>query len=108
MNADLLEMRAGRAEALAELCQRFRVRQLDLFGSAVDGRWDGARSDLDFLVSFEAADSARYAQSYFGLLEGLTALFERDVDLVTEASLENPYLRRSIERGRRQVFPAAA
>ena len=42
-----------RLEGLAELCRRFHVRTLDVFGSAVTGRFDPARSDLDFLVQFE-------------------------------------------------------
>lgn len=41
-------------EALAALCRRFRVRRLDLFGSAAAaGGFDPARSDLDLLVAFE-------------------------------------------------------
>jgi uncharacterized protein len=91
--------------AIAELCRRFDVRRLDLFGSAATGRFDPARSDLDFLVEFEGMPPGRYAKSYFGLREGLEALFQRPVDLLTEGSIENPYLRRSIEAERRSVFP---
>ncbi len=39
--------------ALDALCRRFRVRRLDLFGSAVGERFDAARSDIDLLVEFE-------------------------------------------------------
>ena len=90
--------------AIAELCRRFGVRRLDLFGSAATGRFDPALSDLDFLVEFEP--EAR-GKAYFCLLEEFEKLFGRKVDLLTEPGLENPYLRRRIETERRTLFPAA-
>ena len=32
---------------LDNLCRRYRIRTLELFGSAADGTFDAARSDLD-------------------------------------------------------------
>ena len=63
------------SDALPALCRRFHVRQLYLFGSAADGRFNPACSDLDFLVAFEELPSASYAESYFGLREGLDIRF---------------------------------
>ena len=71
----------------------------------MDGRFDPAHSDLDFLVAFEELPSALYADAYFGLREALARLFGREVDLVTEPALENPYLRRSVEAKRVRLFP---
>jgi uncharacterized protein with HEPN domain/predicted nucleotidyltransferase len=94
--------------ALAELCRRFHVRRLDLFGSAATGRFDPARSDLDFLVEFEETPAGHsQSKNYFGLLAALEALFGRKVDLVSERTLENPYRRRRIEAERRPLFPVA-
>ena len=90
--------------ALAELCRRFGVRRLDLFGSAAAGRFDPTRSDLDFLVEFEP--TAR-GKSYFAFREALERLFQRKIDLLAEAALDNPYLRRRIEAERRRLFPIA-
>jgi uncharacterized protein len=94
-------------ETLPALCRRFGVRRLDLFGSAATGRFDPNRSDLDFLVSFnETMPPGAYADAWFGLPAALEALFGRPVDLLTEAALENPYLRRRVEAERRRLFPA--
>lgn len=90
--------------ALAELCRRLGVRRLDLFGSAAQGRFDPARSDLDFVVEF--APETR-GSSYFALREALESLFQRKVDLLTEAALDNPYLRRRIDTERRRLYPVA-
>ena len=88
---------------LAELCRRFGVRRLDLFGSAATGAFDPSRSDVDFLVEFDE-DSTRLFDRYFGLKESLEALFGRPVDLVTESALENPYFRARVEAERRPVY----
>ena len=96
---------AGVSDAILALCRRFCVRRLDLFGSAVDGRFDPARSDLDFLVAFEELPDGAYADAYFGLRDGLAVLFGREVDLLTDAALENPYLRRQIAAQCQPLFP---
>ena len=93
--------------ALPALCRRFRVRRLDLFGSAADDRFDPARSDLDFPVDFEDMPDTAYADAYFGLRDGLALLFGREIDLLTEAALENPYMRRQVEAQRQRLFPPA-
>ena len=94
--------------ALPALCRRFGVRRLDLFGSAVTGRFDPGRSDLDFFVAFDDLAPGVYVEAYFGLRAALKDLFDRPVDLLTEAALENPHLRRRIEAERRSLFSAAA
>lgn len=90
--------------ALRELCRRFRVDRLYLFGSASDGRFQPDRSDLDFLVALEQRPSADYADDYLGLANALEQLFQRPVDLVTERSVRNPYLRETILRTRQLLY----
>jgi predicted nucleotidyltransferase len=79
-----------RAE-IAELCERYGVERLDLFGSAAGagGRgFDPEGSDLDFVVSFERREPPDLFRRYFGLEGDLEALFGREVDLVMEGALE--------------------
>jgi|SRR5271165_6193604 len=90
---------------LGDLCRQFCVRRLALFGSAATGRFDPARSDADLLVEFEAMPPSAYAKAYFGLCAAMEELLGRRVDLVTEAALANPYLRRRIEGEWRALFP---
>ena len=91
--------------ALAELCRRFSVRRLYLFGSAAAGTFELNTSDLDFLV--EMADrqpTMAYADRYLGLAEGLESLFGRRVDLITEQSIRNPYFQREVRATRQLVY----
>ncbi|TCJ18883.1 hypothetical protein E0L93_05115 [Rubrobacter taiwanensis] len=75
-----------RAE-VAEICRRYGVERLDLFGSAAEGGFDPERSDLDFIVAFERRDPPDLFRRYFGLEEDLENLFGRNVDLVMEGAL---------------------
>jgi predicted nucleotidyltransferase len=90
--------------ALRELCRHFRVGQLYLFGSATSGHFQPERSDLDFLVSLEQRPSGDYADDYLGLAAALEKLFGRPVDLLTERSIRNPYLRETILRTRQLLY----
>ena len=90
--------------AVAALCRRFKVRRLDLFGSAAQGTFDAGSSDLDFLVSLDDASPADYTDNYFGLAKELERLLGRRVDLVTERSVRNPYFRQVIEATRQPVY----
>ncbi len=95
-----------RQETIESLCRRFRVRRLELFGSAAVGGFNPRSSDLDFLVEFDELRAHEYADAYFGLLEELQRIFQRDVDLVVARSLKNPYLIESIQRSRTLLYAA--
>ena len=48
-------------EAITELCRRYHVAQLEVFGSAADDSLDSENSDVDFLVEFQPGqDLARF------------------------------------------------
>ena len=91
---------------LEQLCGRYHVRRLDLFGSAVSGTYRPGESDLDFLVEFHPLPSGAYADAYFGLLESLEQLFGRPVDLVVASAIKNPYFRQSVEKARAVLYAA--
>ena len=94
-------------EELQDLCRRFHVRRLDVFGSAARGEgFDPARSDLDFLVEFEPLQPGAYVDAYFGLKEGLEQLFGRPADLISAASIRNRYFRASVERTKAPLYAA--
>ena len=91
---------------MIQLCRRFHVRRLDVFGSATTDRFNSGTSDLDFLVEFEPMAPEIYADAYFGLLEGLTALFENPVDLVSAKAIRNPYFAASVDASRQVLYVA--
>jgi predicted nucleotidyltransferase len=54
----------------------------------------------------DSGERVGVSREFFGLLEGLSALFQRKVDLVTVSAVKNPYLLQSIERSRTLLYAA--
>lgn len=96
----------GKHEALVELCRKYSVLRLELFGSATGASFDAAESDLDFLVTFGPCTPGEHYERYFGFLESLEALFERRVDLVEAGAMRNPYFIRRVNETKRLLYAA--
>lgn len=91
--------------AVVHACQRYGVARLRMFGSAVTGRFDPNRSDVDFFVDFlpEVAD---LLGNYLALKEELERIFDRKVDLVMSDAVENPYFAAEAFRAAQDVYAA--
>ena len=94
-----------RKTQIDELCERYRVRTLHVFGSAACDALT-PESDIDFLVEFEPPLLPGYADRYFGLAEALEDLLGRSVDLVVESAISNPFFRKSVEKHRVLLYAA--
>ena len=93
-------------EELKQLCDQFKVRRFELFGSAADGSFDARTSDLDFLVEFLELQPGEHFDAYFGLLEALRDLFQRKIDLVETKAMRNPYFIRRVNESRISIYAA--
>jgi predicted nucleotidyltransferase/plasmid stability protein len=94
-------------DKIADLCRRWKVKELALFGSVLRDDFRPA-SDVDVLVEFEPDDT----WSLFDLMEmkdELAELFGRRVDLVERAAVEqspNWIRRRHILENQRVIYAA--
>lgn len=91
---------------LSELCTRYGVKRLELFGSGSREDFDPQDSDFDLLVEFADPKPAGAFDRYFGLKEALERLFQRPVDLVESRAIKNPYFRQAVEQDRILVYAA--
>jgi len=92
---------------LIELCVKYRVKRLELFGSAAtDEHFDIDNSDLDFLVEFLPLKSGEHADHYFGLKETIEDMFHRPIDLVMIRAIKNPYFLEAINKTRKMLYAA--
>jgi uncharacterized protein len=97
---------AAKREEIAELCRQHHVRRLSVFGSAARDDFNPATSDVDVLVSFDPSADSAYTKNYYSLREQLEALFHREVDLVREGVIRNPYRVQSIEESKVELYAA--
>lgn len=79
-------------DRVAEICTRYGVVELDVFGSVARGDASPA-SDVDLLYLLAPGRSLGFAINR--LEDELSALFERSVDLVSKNSV-HPLLRRQV------------
>ena len=74
------------------------------FGSILTPRFN-EKSDVDLLVNFNTEiDYNNYADNFFDLYHALKALFNRDVDLVDESSVKNPYFKEELDETKRLIY----
>ena len=79
---------------LTELCRKWKVTELSLFGSILRDDF-GPDSDVDVLVVFHP-DAPWSLWDLMDMKEQLEVLFGRSVDLVEKEALRNPWRKRRI------------
>ncbi|MDR3704347.1 MAG: nucleotidyltransferase domain-containing protein [Paludibacteraceae bacterium] len=79
------------------LCKEHKVKSLYAFGSSVTNRFDYEHSDIDLLVEIDAPDPMERGEKLLSLWDKFEAFFQRKVDLLTNASIHNRFLRQSID-----------
>ena len=89
---------------IAEFCQRWKVRELSVFGSVLREDF-GPASDVDVLVCFDA-DAERSLLDLVIMQQELSRLLGRVVDLVEQKALRNPYRRSAILNSKHVVYAA--
>jgi predicted nucleotidyltransferase len=89
--------------SLAEVCRRYGVKELSLFGSAVRGE-TRPESDIDIMVEFEPGVRIGLIK-FESLVEELELLARRRVDLVTKRGLK-PWIRPHVLKDARVIYAA--
>lgn len=95
-----------KADAIADLCRKYGVVQLYVFGSATRDDFRPGESDFDLLVDFGAMGGHAKAHAYFDLLDELEDLLGARVDLVMVDAVKNRYIARDIERTKQRLYAA--
>lgn len=87
-----------------KLCRSHSVNKIFAFGSSITDQFDPVISDIDLLVSIDIKDPADRGDALLSLWDKLEVLFERKVDLLTEDSMHNPYLKANISQTKKLIY----
>jgi hypothetical protein len=90
-------------EVINDLCRKHKVRKLFAFGSILTNKFEQT-SDIDLVVDFQDIDLYDYADNYFDFKDSLESLFNREVDLLEDKAIKNPYLRQSIDSSKQLIY----
>ena len=85
------------------LCKLHKVQRLFVFGSVLSDRFK-KDSDIDLVVDFKGVELYDYADNYFDFKQSLENLFKREVVLLEDKAIKNPYLRKSIDSSKQLVY----
>ena len=89
-------------DLLREVCERYGIARLDLFGSVARGE-AGPASDIDLL--YELKPGARLGFSFFDLEDELARILGRPVDLVARDSI-NRHIREQVLQNAQPFYAA--
>ena len=90
-------------QEIAALCKKYKVNKLFVFGSILTNRFND-NSDVDLVVSFNKAEVSDYFDNYFDFKYALEELFGREVDLLEEQTIKNPYLKKNVDTTKALIY----
>ncbi len=90
-------------DAIKALCKSHYVNRLFIFGSVLTNRFK-KNSDIDLIVDFQGIELYNYADNYFDFKDSLERLLNREVDLLEDKAIQNPYLRQSIDSSKQLIY----
>lgn len=88
---------------IQRLCNLYNVKTLFAFGSITTDKYR-PDSDIDLIVDIESNDPFDYSDKYFNLKFQLEDLLHRQIDLLEDKALRNPYLRQQIDKTKVLVY----
>ena len=86
------------------LCKIHNVKYLYAFGSSTNEKFDKENSDIDLLVEIDASDPIERGEKLFSLWDTFELFFHTRVDLLTDSSIRNSYLRKSIDSSKVLIY----
>lgn len=90
-------------EQIKQICKEFRVKNFSVFGSVLTDNFY-SDSDIDFVVDFDEKDPFKYTDLYFQLKEKLEQILKRQIDLIEERGIKNPFFKREIDESKVVIY----
>lgn len=92
-------------DKIIELCKKFHVRKLWVFGSILTNRFND-KSDVDLCVDFDKSkvDLFDYADNFFDFQYALEDLLGRRIDITEDSAVRNRYFRQELDETRKLIY----
>ena len=87
-----------------DLCRSHQVDKIYAFGSSITAHFDPSKSDIDLVVKIDVEDPLDRGEVLLSLWDKLEVLFDKKVDLLTDDSIRNPYLKSNIDRTKKLIY----
>ncbi|GAB3203876.1 putative nucleotidyltransferase [Pontibacter aydingkolensis] len=90
-------------QQIKKLCDEHSVRSLFAFGSVTTDRFK-PDSDIDLVVDIASDDPIEYSDHYFALKFQLEQILQREIDLLEQKAIRNPFLKQEIDQTKILVY----
>lgn len=91
-------------DSVIEILKQHKVKKAYLFGSVLTDRFND-ESDVDFLVNYEPFDDpVEFGNNIWSLRFALEDQLHRDIDLLNEANLKNPFFIQEVNETKYKIY----
>jgi len=101
----MLPLIKNNIEPIRRILQKHNVKRAFVFGSACTDKFT-ENSDVDMIITFNKRYFDNYVDNYLSLESELSKLLHRNIDLVTEETIQNPYFIQSINKTKTAIYEA--
>ena len=88
---------------ITALCKMHKVKSLYAFGSVLTDKFNN-ESDIDLIVDFQQLDVLDYGDNYYDLKFSLENILKRNIDLLEQKALTNPYFIKTINQNKKLIY----
>ena len=92
-------------DRIRHLCRQHHIHKLWVFGSVLTDTFS-KESDVDFL--YEMADQnlndQEYYHAFWGFMDELRALLQREIDLIWYGGIRNPYFKEEVDETKVLIY----
>ena len=95
----------NKIENIKKIYPNYKIKSLYTFGSVLTKNFD-QKSDIDFIVSFQNVSLLEYADNYFEFCNNLKNILNKEVDVVVEKSIKNPFFKEEVNETKTLIYRA--
>jgi len=89
--------------SIQHILHKHNVRRAFIFGSACNEKFN-IDSDIDIIVAFRKRYFDNYVDNFLSLESELSKLLQREVDIVPEETIQNPYFIQAINQTKTPIY----
>ena len=91
------------SKEITNLCKTHKLKSLYAFGSVITEKFN-PESDVDVIVDFQQIEVLEYGDNYYNLKFSLEDIFNRNIDLLEEKAIRNPYFLKTLNQNKKLIY----
>ena len=92
-------------ESIQHILHKHNVKRAYVFGSVCNKNFNDD-SDIDIIVAFQNRYFDNYVDNFLSLESELSKLLKREIDIVPEETIQNPYFIQAINKTKTPIYEA--